>query len=229
MAITWTLVAKAVGVAAAIGAGVLVWRFGYFAAPFAWTDEPQRLAAALGVAAGATVADVGAGDGAMAVAMASLVGEGGRVYATELSADRRAAIAGRVGAAGAVNVQVVAAAENTTGLPPSCCDAAYLRTVFHHIGDRVAFAAALAEAVRPGGRAGVIDFAPGTLWLHGADHGVTPDDVEAAFLSAGWRLTARADAWGGGMFLRVFERAAASVGAPQSQRLASDLSSDRIP
>jgi hypothetical protein len=77
MAITWTLVVKLIGIAAVAGAGVLVWRFGFFAAPFSWTGEPHRLAAALGVAAGTTVADVGAGDGAMALAMARLVGERG--------------------------------------------------------------------------------------------------------------------------------------------------------
>lgn len=125
----------------------------------------------------------------------------------------------------------MAAGETTTGLPPACCDALYLRTVFHHLGDRGTFAAALAEAVRPGGRIAVIDFAPGTLWLHGGDHGVTPADVEAAFGRAGWRVTARDDAWGGGLFLLVFERAAAGTSqrVPQSQRLASDLSSERMP
>ena len=63
---------------------------------------------------------------------------------------------------------------------------------------REAFAAALARTVRPGGRIAVIDFAPGTLWFHGADHGVTPDAVEAAFRRAGSMVRERDDDWGGG-------------------------------
>ncbi len=52
----------------------------------------------------------------------------------------------------------------------------------------------------------MIDFAPGTLWFHGADHGVTPDRIRAAFSNAGWRLRQQVDDWGGGMFLVVFEQ-----------------------
>ena len=47
--------------------------------------------------------------------------------------------------------------------------------------------------MRPGGRVAVIDFAPGTLWFHGADHGVRPDDVVRAFQAAGLRLRERVD------------------------------------
>jgi hypothetical protein len=52
----------------------------------------------------------------------------------------------------------------------------------------------------------VIDFAPGSLWFHGSDHGVHAESVVAAFEGAGLRLRRRDDRWGGGMFLLVFER-----------------------
>lgn len=203
---TLKAVGAVVAVAAVVAGAALVWRFGYFAVPFTWTREPERLAAALGLTPGMTVADVGAGDGALAVAMAAVVGAAGRVHATELSAERRDAIARRIAVSGIQNVVVVAAAEAQTGLPDRCCDALYLRTVFHHVPDRAAFAAALTRVVRPGGRIAVIDFAPGTLWFHGADHGVAADAVTAAFARAGWVVCHGDDAWGGGMFLRVFAR-----------------------
>jgi hypothetical protein len=85
-----------------------------------------------------------------------------------------------------------------------------MRAVFHHIADRSEFVADVAQAVRAGGRVAVIDFAPGTLWFHRADHGVQPDDVLRAFEAGGFRLRERIDAWGGGMFLLVFERLARS-------------------
>jgi cyclopropane fatty-acyl-phospholipid synthase-like methyltransferase len=190
----------------ALAAGTIAWRFAFFFAPFAWTGEPARLARVLGLQPGMQIADIGAGSGALAVAMASFVGSTGQVYATELVPERRAAIERRVSRASVRNVHAVAAAEAETQLPESCCDAVYMRAVFHHIADRSQFAADVARALRPGGRVGVIDFAPGRLWFHGADHGVQPDSVLSAFQATGLRLLERVDDWGGGMFLFVFER-----------------------
>lgn len=205
MAMRMTTMLGVAGLAVAGGVGALAWRFAFFVAPFAWTGEPARLASALGVSGGMRVADIGAGSGDMAVAMARIVGAAGVVHATELSAAHRDDIARRAAGAGAATVHVVAAGELETGLPAAGCDAVYMRTVFHHVTDRVAFAAAVTRAVRPGGRIAVIDFAPGTLWFHGAAHGVRPEDVETAFALAGWRVRERVDDWGGGMYLRVFE------------------------
>ena len=48
-----------------------------------------------------------------------------------------------------------------------------------------ALAADVARALRPQGRVAVIDFAPGMLWFHAADHGVRPNAVVGAFQAAG--------------------------------------------
>lgn len=103
-------------------------------------------------------------------------------------------------------LRVIPATEDDTGLKPASCDALYLRA-FHHVADRPRFAAELARAARPGGRIAVIDFAPGTLWFHGAAHGVAADAVRDAFATVGWHVREHVDAWGGGMFLLVFEAA----------------------
>ena len=199
----WIAVPALATVAAA---GAIAWRFAWFVAPLAWTGEAAQLALALGVRPGVCVADVGAGEGTMAEALARLVGADGRVYATEISDDRLADLAARKARRGLANVTVVAAHADDTGLPDGACDALYLRHVFHHLRDRPAMVARLTRAVRPGGRIAIIDFPPGALWFHGADHGVTPDSVREAFWNAGWRLRERRDDWGGGTFLVVFER-----------------------
>ena len=191
---------------AVIAAALVGWRFAIFVLPFSWTGEPERLAELLRVAPGQTVADVGAGDGALAADMAARVGAAGTVYATELAPDRQQAIAARMAQGGISNVRIVAAAPDATHLPDNCCDAVYLRTVFHHVEDKPAFARALAKVVRAGGRLAVIDFAPGGLWFHGADHGVSSDEVIAAGRQAGLTLVHPATAWGGGTYLLVFER-----------------------
>jgi len=172
--------------------------------PLRWSDEPARLAAALHAREGSVVADIGAGSGAMAVELARIVGPGGRVYATELSADRREQIASRAAAANVRWLTVLEAGEHAPNLPDACCDAVTMRMVWHHIADPARFAAALRGALRPDGRAGIIDFAPGALPHLAGDHGVKPEDVIAAFTSAGFAVESQSLDWGGRSFAIVF-------------------------
>jgi len=172
--------------------------------PFAWTGEPARLVALLGIHPGDRVADIGAGDGSHAVAVARFIGRDGDVLATEIDPGRRQAIAERASRA-QVNVRVMAGATDRTNLPDGCCDAIYMRTMLHHIANTPAFAGDVVRSIRPGGRIAVIDFAPGRLWFHGRDHGVTPETVTSAFTAAGCTLRLRDDGWGGPTFLLLFD------------------------
>jgi ubiquinone/menaquinone biosynthesis C-methylase UbiE len=201
-----------------IAAGALVWRFGFYVAPYAWTGEPARLRDVLGIKPGSRVADIGAGDGALAIEMARFVGANGTVYATDISSESRTDIAERSSREQLPQVQVVAGAADGTNLPERCCDAIYLRAVFHHIKNQRAFARAIGAGVQPGGRVAIIDFPPGALWFHGEDHGVTAETIIAAFESAGMTLTQRIENWGGGMFLLRFEQVAAHKPTPPSSR-----------
>src|SRR5579863_6938182 len=47
-------------------------------------EEPDKALAAIGIAKGSTVADIGAGSGYMTWRMAELVGPGGKVYANDI-------------------------------------------------------------------------------------------------------------------------------------------------
>ena len=55
-------------------------------------SEPNRLATLLDVETGQTLADIGAGNGWLSIALAEIVGPSGHVFATELSTQRRADI-----------------------------------------------------------------------------------------------------------------------------------------
>ena len=72
------------GSALAFTAGVIAWRFAFFVAPYAWTQEPSRLRDVLEVRTGDYIADIGAGGGSLASAMADFVGGNGLLYVTEL-------------------------------------------------------------------------------------------------------------------------------------------------
>jgi ubiquinone/menaquinone biosynthesis C-methylase UbiE len=177
----------------------------FHAMPLRWTGEGERLAQVLRIAPGASVADVGAGNGALIVELARAAGPTGRAYASERTAEKRAAITRRAQGAG-VAVSVVEAGDLTTNLPDECCDAITMRMVMHHITDRQEFARQLRRALRAGGRIGIIDFAPGALPHLADDHGVSIEQVVSAFAAAGFEIDARVDDWGGRSFLLVFRR-----------------------
>jgi ubiquinone/menaquinone biosynthesis C-methylase UbiE len=185
--------------------GLLVWKFGFFIAPYAWTGEPSRLRELLGIGPGDRVADIGAGTGALALEIARMVGPTGRVYASELSPDNLRALEQRRREPGGETMQIVQGDGARTNLPPGCCRSVYLRAVFHHISNPTAFAREIATAVERDGKIAIIDFAPGTLWFHGGDHGVDAGTVVAAFETAGCRLAHHEPNWGGGMFLLLFQ------------------------
>jgi 2-polyprenyl-3-methyl-5-hydroxy-6-metoxy-1,4-benzoquinol methylase len=148
---TTRAIVNVVALAAVAAAGIVAWRFAFLLAPLAWTGEAAALVDAPGVRPGICVADVGAGDGAMAEAMVAAVGPGGRVLATELSTDRLRDLAERKTRRGLATLEVVAARSDSTGLPDGACDAVYLRHVFHHLPDRPAMVARLSRATMPGG------------------------------------------------------------------------------
>jgi ubiquinone/menaquinone biosynthesis C-methylase UbiE len=174
----------------------------FHAVPLRWTGEAERLAQVLDVREGSTVAEIGAGSGAMIVALAEEVGPNGRAFATERTTEQRHAIARRAASAG-VTVSVLEAPDLTTNLPDGCCDAIVMRLVLHHISDLRAYAASLRRALKPQGRWAIIDFAPGALPHLEHDHGVAANVAVAALRDAGFVLESHDDRWGGRTYLLV--------------------------
>ncbi len=58
------------------------------------------------------------------------------------------------------NVTVIEGAAAATNLPDACCDAVFLRHVYHHITEIDAFNKSLLASLKPGGRLAIIDFVP---------------------------------------------------------------------
>lgn len=167
-------------------------------------DEAERLAALLGVKAGSRIAEIGAGDGELAVEIAKRAGPSGRVYATELEAEQREKIAATARAAGVTNVSVVEAQLAATGLPDACCDAVFLRNVWHHLGDPAAIAKDIQRALVPGGTLVVIDFpptwflapfAPEGVGEERTGHGITPEAALRELEAAGFARVQVIPSW----------------------------------
>jgi ubiquinone/menaquinone biosynthesis C-methylase UbiE len=178
-------------------------------------EEVERLAGWLQAKPGTRIADLGAGDGTFAVALARRVGPSGHVYATELDAERLADIRRAATAAGLPNVTVIEGAVSSTNLPEACCDALFSRVVYHHLTDPAAINADIFRALRPGGRLVIIDFEPGGImdWIgrpetggrHG-EHGTPRETVMKEVTRAGFQLMRGPESWRGRTYAVLFRR-----------------------
>jgi predicted methyltransferase len=96
----------------------------------------------------------------LTVLMAGHVGPEGRVYSTEINAERLEEIRRAAASASATNVTVLEAGTDGTNLPAACCDVIYMRNVYHHFSNPAAINRSLFESLKPGGRLAVVDFPP---------------------------------------------------------------------
>ena len=119
--------------------------------------ETPQLAALLAIKPGMIVADVGAGGGAMSVAMAKWLGPEGRVYAMDIGAAQLAEIKGAAAEEGVSNVVVLEGAAASTNLPNDCCHGIFLRDVYHHLTKPNEFDDSLLAGLKPGGRLAIMD------------------------------------------------------------------------
>ena len=127
---------------------------------YATDSEIDRLIQVLDLKPGVAVADVGAGSGEFSISLAKRVAPDGTVYSTEIDPKKLEQIRQTVQKAEIHNLIVIAGANKDTQLPPNCCDAIFLRRVYHHLTDPLDMDRSLFLALRPGGRLAIIDFEP---------------------------------------------------------------------
>ena len=176
-----------------------------------WTADPpaevDRLLALLELKPGMAVAEVGAGDGRRTVLRAERLGPSSQVHSTELGSKELSRIRDAVAKGGLRNVTVVPGGEKETNLPKQCCDAIFMRRVYHHFTDPRALNASMLDALRPGGRLAVIDFAPRPwmFWLWRPEgvradrggHGMPPALLIQELTQAGFMVERRIADWPG--------------------------------
>jgi SAM-dependent methyltransferase len=181
----------------------------------AWRTDDQAIAdeivEMLAIKPGSTVAEIGAGNGAMAVRIAKKVGLAGRVFATEIDPALVKKIRRRARKAGLNNVTVVTATPTDSGLPAACCDGAYMIGVYHHITNPSATDLSIFHALKPSGRFLINDFPP-TVWLalfkvkgipaNRGGHGVRDNIVIDEITAAGFHELKETRPWHPGFFIR---------------------------
>lgn len=165
-------------------------------------DEIARLATLMGWKDGTIVADIGAGDGRYSFAAVQHVGASGKVFATEIDQAKLKEIRAEIKKRNLQNVVAVESAEAETNLPAACCDAIFLRRVYHHLTKPLEFDASLLRSLKPGGHLAIIDFPPHPEYgkVKGVpkdreDHGIQQKILIDELTKAGFQLEKVAEDW----------------------------------
>jgi precorrin-6B methylase 2 len=179
--------------------------------------EAPKLAEVLGVKPGMTVADIGTGGGAMAMVLARLVGTG-RVYATDITERSLTITREYAKKEGLTNITVFEGGAASTNLPSACCDALFLRNVYHHVTEAAAFNKSLYATAKPGARLAIIDAPPGKaselpsgVPTNRGGHGIPVTVVIEELTAAGFAHVRTIQGWPPGdkyptVFLALFEK-----------------------
>jgi ubiquinone/menaquinone biosynthesis C-methylase UbiE len=155
-------------------------------------EQPDKMLAALHVAPGMTVADIGAGVGYHALRLSPIVGAAGRVYATDVQPEMLTMLRRELGQRGVVNVIPVLSGDTTTGLPAASIDLALMVDVYHELGQPERFLGALKEALKPDGRLALVEFRGEDPSVPiKAEHKMTAEQVTRELATAGFALVER--------------------------------------
>jgi len=94
-----------------------------------------------------------------------------------------------------------------TNLPRECCDAIFLRRVYHHLTQPFEFDVALLKPLKPRGRLAIIDFPPNSglgpvegLQIDRGGHGILETTVISELTFVGFRLDKKVYAWPQGRY-----------------------------
>jgi tRNA A58 N-methylase Trm61 len=114
--------------------------------------QPERIVAALDLAPGQSVADVGAGSGYFTQRLADAVGAAGRVTATDIDERALAALRELARRTRGAPIEVRRVDPDHPGLEAGAYHRVLLAQVDHLLDDRVAYLRRLRAALAPGGR-----------------------------------------------------------------------------
>ncbi|HLK22011.1 MAG TPA: class I SAM-dependent methyltransferase [Bryobacteraceae bacterium] len=131
-----------------------------------WLDRPERESEEapdqaihlLGLRAGMTVADVGAGTGYMSLRMARRVGPTGKVYANDLQPEMLEKLRANSQREKLANVETVQGTASDPKLPKNAIDLVLLVDVYHEFSEPQAMLDHIREALKPDGRLVLLEY-----------------------------------------------------------------------
>ncbi|MCS7025162.1 MAG: methyltransferase domain-containing protein [Bryobacteraceae bacterium] len=168
-------------------------------------QKPQELVDALQLAPGMTVADIGAGIGYMLPYFSKAVGPTGKVIAEDIFPDFLEQARETATKQGLSNVEFILGTEQDPKLAENSIDVAFTLDAYHHFNYPDKMLAAVARALKPGGRLVIVDFYKSGF--RDPDHiRLDRDDVIREVERFGWRLLSKRDHLPGTQYIAIFEK-----------------------
>jgi predicted methyltransferase len=166
-------------------------------------ERPSQIVAAMHLAPGMTVADVGTGVGYMLPWLSGAVGANGKVLAEDIFPDFLDKCRADAAAKHLSNIDFVLGTEKDPRLPRGSVDAALVLEVYHHFNYPAEMLKHIGEALKPGGRLYIVDFhrTPGEKHIR-LDEDAVIREVE----SNGYRLLSKQEHTSDRQYIAVFEQ-----------------------
>lgn len=121
-------------------------------------EAPDAALDAIGIARGATVADVGAGAGYFTWRMAERVGPSGKVYANDIQPEMLVLLRKNIAARHLTNVEAVLGTEDDPKLPTGQIDLILLVDVYHEFSQPQKMLRKMRESLKPDGRLVLLEY-----------------------------------------------------------------------
>ncbi|MBN9517207.1 class I SAM-dependent methyltransferase [bacterium] len=121
-------------------------------------EEPAKLIEALAVRPGMVVADVGAGSGYHTFLLAPLVGDRGKVIASDIQPEMLEMMTEKAKKLGVKNVETVRGTETDPKLPADGVDLILMVDVYHEFSHPFEMVEKMVTALKPGGRLVFVEF-----------------------------------------------------------------------
>jgi ubiquinone/menaquinone biosynthesis C-methylase UbiE len=122
-------------------------------------QKPDQVVEALGLKAGMSVADLGAGSGYFTRRFVRAVTEKGKVYAIDVEQEMLTYTKGSIERLGVpYTAEFILAKPDDPQLPPDSVDLIFACNVYHHLEGRATYFSNIKRSLKPGGRIAIVDF-----------------------------------------------------------------------
>jgi SAM-dependent methyltransferase len=118
----------------------------------------EEITAALGLSAGMTIGDIGAGTGLFEPIFNETVGLEGKVYAVDLAPKMVEHLNKRIKEENLSTVEAIQCTSTNTNLPANSCDLIFVCDTYHHFEHPQQTLADIKRALKPNGRLVIVDF-----------------------------------------------------------------------
>ena len=141
------------------------------------------------------IADIGSGGGYLTCEFAKKVGKNGRVFAIDTDEKLLKCIDKLIMKKNIQNVRTLVSDEDGVILSKGNCDLIFMRNVFHHIKDQVAYFKKMKENLKPGGRIAIVEWSNPLIWSHisGTNHSTPENKICQVMQEAGFQNTEKFD------------------------------------